>query len=53
MFELSVPVWQYFRQLRFGFRANDDDCMGGCPCGMKATGLYRPKIVIFMAGMNR
>jgi|GEM_PF-6798101 len=53
MFELSVSVWQYFSQLRLRFRANDDDCVGGCPCGMKATGLYRPKIIIFMPEMNR
>lgn len=53
MFELSVSIWQFFRQLRLSFRANGDDCMGGCPCEMKATGLNRPIIIIFTPEMNR
>jgi len=53
MFELSVPIWQYFRQSRFSFRAADGNQIDDCPGGLKTTGLDRPKIIIFMPEMNR
>jgi len=53
MFELSVPIWQYFWQSWRELCAFGDCRSGGdLPAG-EAAGLYRPKNVIFMLEMNR